>query len=237
MRSLFILLLFINVSYLIWGVAFSEKNNMPETVPQPQDKQTLTLLSEQPKDLVASPNKQSLSKNSKAPKSSEDKQRLSIECYSLGPMLDEKQSKKLEKKLEQGGFKPKHKAITGTEPKSYWVYFPAEKTIEDAKAVANQLQIANVEDHFIVRKGKYVNAISLGLYNSYDRAKIRVRGLKKIGFNAKIKTRYKEVTRHWLDFQETSAKRLKNSAWEKIEKDNPLQKIARPCTEPLPQAG
>ena len=235
MRSLFILLLLINLSYLIWGVAFSEKNNMPETVQQPLGKQTLTLLSEQPNDLVANSNKQSLSKISKTPKSSKGKKSPSIDCYSLGPMLDEKQSKKLEQKLKQGGFKPKHKAITGTEPKSYWVYFPAEKTIDDARAVANQLQIANVDDYFVIRKGTYINAISLGLYNSYNRAKIRVRALKKLGFNAKIKTRYKQVTRHWLDFQETSAKRLKNSVWDKIEKDNLLQKIARPCADPLPK--
>ena len=61
-------------------------------------------------------------------------------CYSLGPILDEKNSKKLEQKLKQSGFNPKHKAITDKEPKSYWVYFPAEKSIEDARAVVNQLQ-------------------------------------------------------------------------------------------------
>ncbi len=234
MRSLFILLLLMNLSYLIWGVAFSEKNNIPATAQQLQGKQTITLLSEQPNDLVANPNKQSISKSSKLPKSLEDDKSLSIYCYSLGPMLDEEQSKKLEQKLKQGGFKPKHKAITGTEPKSYWVYFPAEKTIDDARAVANQLQIANVDDYFIILKGEHINAISLGLYNSYDRAKFRVRRLKKLGFNAKIKTRYKQVTRHWLDFQETSAKRLENSVWDKIEIDNPLQKITRPCVDPLP---
>ena len=68
MRSLFILLLLINLSYLIWGVAFSEKNNISATVQQPLGKQTLTLLSEQPNDLVANSNKQSLSKISKVPK-------------------------------------------------------------------------------------------------------------------------------------------------------------------------
>ena len=153
----------------------------------------------------------------------------------VGPILDEKNSKKLEQKLKQNGFKPQHKAITDKEPKSYWVYFPAEKSLEDAKAVVNQLQIANVDDYFIIRKGKYTNAISLGLYNGYSRAKIRIRALKKLGFNPKVQTRYRQVTRHWLDFQETDQKRLKTSVWENIEKDNPLQKLARPCADPAPK--
>ena len=116
------------------------------------------------------------------------------------------------------------------------MYFPAEKTLEDAKAVENQLKIANVEDYFIIRKGKYTNAISLGLYHEYSRANLRVRVLKKLGFNPKFQTRYKQVTRHWLDFQETDTKSLRTSVWDKIEKDNPLQKLARPCTDPLPKA-
>ena len=77
--------------------------------------------------------------------------------------MDEKDSKKLEQKLKQVGFKPKHKAITDKEPMSYWVYFPKEKTLEAAKAVVSQLQAAKVSDYQIIRKGKFNNAISLGL--------------------------------------------------------------------------
>lgn len=241
MRSLFILLLVVNLSYLVWGVAFSGKHTAPVIVQQPQGMKTLTLLSEQPGDTVESANKQSSQEVPKEAKlNAKEGKKLSPSmapaktCYSLGPILDEKNSKKLEQKLKQNGFKPKHKAITDKEPKSYWVYFPAEKSLEDAKAVENQLKIANADDYFIIRKGKYTNAISLGLYNGYSRAKIRVGRLKKLGFNPKVQTRYKEVTRHWLDFQETDQRRLKTSIWEKIEKDNPLQKLARPCTGLLP---
>jgi len=46
MRSLFILLLIVNLSYLIWGVAFSGKSDSLPVVEQPKGKQVLTLLSE-----------------------------------------------------------------------------------------------------------------------------------------------------------------------------------------------
>jgi len=52
MRSLFILLVVLNIGYLIWGMAFSEKNlaEAPQTLTQ--GLQTLTLLSEKPEDGV-----------------------------------------------------------------------------------------------------------------------------------------------------------------------------------------
>jgi len=237
MRSLFILLLVVNLSYLIWGVAFSGKNEFTPVVEQPQGKQALTLLSERYDNQAANNPTLAQIDTGNGSKTKTDKvlspsMAPANTCYSLGPILDEKDSKKLEQKLKQVGFKPKHKSITGKEPKSYWVYFPPEKSLEDARAVVNQLQVANVSDYQIIRKGKFTNAISLGLYNGYSRAKIRVRNLKKLGFNAKVQTRYKEVTRHWLDFQETDQKRLQTSIWEKIQKDNPLQKLARPCVDP-----
>ena len=246
MRSLFILLLVVNLSYLIWGVAFSEKSTTPDVVPPQQGTQTLMLLSEQLKynandgNEQVSTGKENIAKLNTLNGGEEQNMSPSIgpakTCYSLGPILDEKDKKSLEQKLKQNGFKAKHKAITDKEPKSYWVYLPAEKSLEDAKAVVGQLQVAKLKDYQIIRKGKFTNAISLGLYNGYSRAKIRVGRLKKLGFNPKIQTRYKQVTRHWLDFQETDAKRLNTSVWEKIQKDNPLQKLARPCVEFEPKA-
>lgn len=242
MRSLFMLLLVVNLSYLIWGVAFSEKSTMPEVAPQLQGMQSLMLLSEQLKYDANEDSQQAPSKkenfaklNTKQEKNMSPSIGPAKTCYSLGPILDEKDKKSLEQKLKENGFNTKHKAITDKEPKSYWVYFPAEKTLDDARAVVSQLKVARVKDYQIIRKGKFTNAISLGLYNGYSRAKIRVSRLKKLGFNPKVQTRYKQVTRHWLDFQETDAKRLKTSVWEEIQKDNPLQKLARPCVELTPK--
>ncbi len=238
MRSLFMLLLVINLSYLIWGVAFSDKSAVPEVVSQPQGKQSLMLLSEQlkynPNEVSeqASVKKENIAKvNTFEDKNMSPSIGPAKTCYSLGPILEEQDKVKLEKSLLKNGFKSNHKAITDKEPKSYWVYFPAEKTLTDARAVVDQLKAAKVRDYQIIRKGKFTNAISLGLYNGYSRAKIRVRNLKKLGFNPKVQTRYKQVTRHWLDFQETDVKRLNTSIWDKIQKDNPLQKLARPCTD------
>lgn len=242
MRSLFLLLLVINFSYLVWGVAFSEKNKVVEVKPHTNVNQKLVMLNELNLDTTSSNQQQVAKANKNESENFPLDKNLSPSiapaktCYSLGPILDEKESKKLQQEMKKIGFKPKHKAITDKEPKSYWVYFPVEKSLTDARAVVNQLRDANVDDYFIIRKGKFTNAISMGLYNSYGRAKIRMRKLRNLGFNPKVQTRYREVTRHWLDFQETDAKRLNTSVWENIQKDNPLQKLARPCNSPQSQS-
>jgi hypothetical protein len=237
MRSLFILLLVINICYFVWGVAFSEKKQTSATIVQPTGVQTLTLLNEQQKEISTTKNTNDLKNSSVTIKETSKPPALSRSCFSLGPILDDKVLRKLEQELEQGGYEIKHKAITDREPKSYWVYFPPEKSLDDAKAVVNQLKIAGVKDYFIVRKGEFIHAISLGLYNGYPRAKLRVSKLKKLGFSPMIETRYHQVTRYWVDYQETSDKPLKDIVWNTLDADNPLQKIVRPCIDPLPYDG
>ncbi len=235
MRSLFILLVALNIGYLIWGMAFSEKNlaEAPQTLTQ--GLQTLTLLSEKPEDGVRREDIDLSSKRKIKITKSDSDTALSRSCYSLGPFFEDEQVKKLEEKLQKGGFSPVQKSITDKEPKSYWVYLSAAKNLQTAKVTADDLRQANVKDYFIIRKGKNANAISLGLYNSYSRAKLRRGKLTKLGFKPKMKTRYKEVTRHWLDFQDDQSKRLKDNIWKSYDKDIVLQKILRPCVGPLPE--
>lgn len=237
MRSLFILLVVINASYLIWGVAFSEKNESETPQELKQGLQVLTLLSEE-SEKIAPPKDAGLTSKVKIPKSesnSEVEVLQSRACFSLGPFLKVDQIKILETKLKKGGFNPNRKSITDKEPKSYWVYLPAAKTMGEAKITANELKAAQVKDYFIIRTGKNARAISLGLYNGYNSAKIRKRNLTKMGFKAIVKTRYKEVTRHWLDFQETQSNPLVDDVWMQDDKDIVLQKVARPCVDPLPE--
>ncbi len=218
-----------NICYLIWGVAFSEKNEpvVPQVVPA--GIQELVLLKE-----VAE--KKSPNKNVKPPKKSKTDKTQPVKCYSIGPFFEDEEIKILEEKLKKGGFYPVRKSITDKEPKSYWVYLPAAKTMEAAKQTASDLKAANVKDYFIIRTGKHAKAISLGLYNGYKRAKLRRENLNKLGFKVTVQTRYEDVTRHWLDFSETPSNKVKQKDWMQKDGGNLLQKIARPCIDPLPES-
>ena len=165
----------------------------------------------------------------------EVKKLKSRECFSIGPIVKETLVEELEAKLEKEDIDAKRKTIVGQEAKSFWVYIPAAKTMEDAKLMAEELKHAKVQDYFVIRTGKNAKAISLGLYNGYRRAKIRQQNLVGIGFEAKVKTRYKEVTHYWIDIQQEESKPLKSEIWNQEDKDIVLQKVALPCVDPLPE--
>ena len=238
MRSLFVLLLVMNVSYLIWGVAFSEKE-IRDFYDLKPGLNTLTLLTEKPEEMIPRRDTETTSnENLSTPNSESNIEGVQPRaCFSLGPFFKKDRLKTLEAKLKQAGFKVKSKPITDTEPKSYWVYLPAAKTMQDAEKAAAKLKAANAKDYFIIRAGKNVKAISLGLYNNYDRANYRKEELAELGIKAKVKTRYQKVTRHWLDYQQTQSKPLNDKVWKQSNNDIVLQKVARPCVDPLPETG
>ncbi len=242
MRSLFILLVIINVSYLLWGVVFSDEPVIDVPKQQITGKEALILLSERPGEI-----KTQVAVRAENPPTSimkddndntEDKQEqpsVSKSCFSLGPIIDDELLESIENKLEENGFKPTQKSITDTEPKSYWVYLSPSNTMEEAFDLADDLKFENIGDFFVIETGENKRAISLGLYSSFNRANRRKSQLVDLGFRAQIKTRYKEVTRYWLDIQQTSENLLEDELWQSSDKDIVLQKIARPCVDPLPE--
>ena len=250
MRSLFLLLLIINVCYLIWGVAFSEKEKQIVSSEPLQSYQSLTLLKEGLQnniDLKMENNIENETVEEKEEKQEtveiEGSQELDEEiiesrlCFSIGPFLEEEKYQIFVKDLLNGNFQPTIKSIKDTEPQSYWVFISAAETNKEAKKTAEQLKAAKVKDYFVVLKGENVNAISLGLFNSYKRAILRKENLTKSGFEVNVETRYADVIRYWVDYQEQDSTPLEDDVWKKADKDNVLQKIARPCVDPLPETG
>ena len=243
MRSLFILLFIINFCYLTWGVAFSDKNE-PIVSDEPiQSSRSITLIKESLQNDDESVKKKL--KNSLVISKIEDQQEDFEEesnektqsrlCFSIGPFLEEEKYQAFVKDLLNGNFKPTIKSIKDKEPQSYWVYIPAMKSKNEATKTASELKTENVKDYFVVLNGENINAISLGLYNSYKRAMLRKDKLTKLGFDVNVETRYSDVIRYWVDYQENDAEPLQDDIWAKNDKDNLLQKIARPCVDPLPE--
>ena len=91
MRSLFILLVVLNISYLVWGVAFSEKKESELPQQMRQGLQVLTLLSEEPERIVP-PKDVGVTSKIKMPKlgtKNKAKDMQSMTCFSLGPFFEE----------------------------------------------------------------------------------------------------------------------------------------------------
>ncbi len=237
MRSLFMLLLVINISYLIWGVAFSEKNIAQQENKLPVGLPSISMLSENLENKKIKQTNKTVVKKDSPVKKLPDVGVTAELCFSIGPFVEKKQLDKLQLRLKRRGIASKSKSITDKEPKSYWVHKPPVKTMEEAVEITKKLQAGKFSDYFIIRKGKNTRAISLGLYKSFRRAKQIKDQLKKIGVESKIETRYRDITRHWLDYQENKTTPLSDKVWKQADKDIEMQKVARPCVDPLPKNG
>ncbi len=83
--------------------------------------------------------------------------------------------------------------------KSTWVYLPPFKGKLAAHRTQQRLNQLGINDHAIVTKGQFNNAISLGLYRSPIYAKQRIEELVAKGYkNVKTQKRYKNETTYWL---------------------------------------
>lgn len=234
MRSLFMLLLVVNISYLIWGVAFSEKQESQRDNELPSGVPSISMLSENPESKLAL---HALAKKDLPTNKSTTDNLTQDQCFSIGPFVDEKKLNGLQERLMKRGIAYNAKSITDKEPKSYWVHMPPARTMADALKITEKLQAAKFNDYFVIRKGKNARAVSLGLYKSFGRAKQIKDQLKELGVESKVETRYREITRHWLDYQENKSAPLSEKVWKQADKEIVLQKVARPCEGTLPKGG
>lgn len=110
--------------------------------------------------------------------------------------------------------------------KSTWVYLPPFKGRLAAHRTQQRLNQLGINDHAIVTKGQFNNAISLGLYRSPIYAKQRIKKLVAKGYkNVKTQKRYQNETTYWLavkmsteqsQLQNTLKKRLKGPLLESV---------------------
>ena len=94
-------------------------------------------------------------------------------CYqsSLLDTLDD--ARGLQQQLVLLGIRESERKTVETKKINYWVVFPAEKDPAKLEDAVGLLQKRRVKDFFVVRTGRYENAISLGVYSTRERAEQR----------------------------------------------------------------
>lgn len=81
---------------------------------------------------------------------------------------------------------------------SYMVYYPAEKSLEQAEAVLKMLKDRGIKDLLLQRGGQDQGEISLGVFSSRERALVLKDQLQIKGIFVEIKPRYKSAARKYV---------------------------------------
>lgn len=119
-------------------------------------------------------------------------------CFSLGPFVEVSIAQTAKQRLTSAGAEVEQLEEVQRSLQGYWVYLPAAKDYSAARETAGKLKEKGIKDLYIMGKGSYQNAISLGLFRQKDASQIRLKQMQKLGFPAVLDEQYREKILHHL---------------------------------------
>lgn len=151
-------------------------------------------------------------------------------CYSLGPFIKKSQSEKAQQLLKDTGFEVNRIRLRDTSRSGYWVTLPASESRKEAKKYIVRLKKLKVTDYFLVAKGAYENAVSLGVYSQKKLARRRLDEIIRLGFVPRMETVPLPRKVYWLNWYKDSKEQPEYSVLTEIKKQHPqISKIERSC--------
>ncbi len=152
-------------------------------------------------------------------------------CYQLGPIADAVTIEGLSSNISQLGLGVVIQKERITKAKGYWVIYPPQKTFAQAKQKLNELKKVGLSDLWLFPKGKYKNAISLGLYSQRVNADAAHKLALKKGVITEVLVRYVEVDQHWLQFHSAEQPAIAKESIFALQEAYPDEKIEiKPCS-------
>lgn len=107
-------------------------------------------------------------------------------CTIIGPFASEAIVKSLVAQLKAEGIQSDVESAETKSLPDYLVYVGPERTRSEARRLMNQFQSQAI-DSYLIDKGEFENAISLGMFTRQPFAKALTAKMRKAGFDAKIR--------------------------------------------------
>ncbi|MGI9341848.1 MAG: efflux RND transporter periplasmic adaptor subunit [Gammaproteobacteria bacterium] len=123
------------------------------------------------------------------------------QCRTIGPLANESVADRLAAALEPGVAKLNRRATTATTKSSFMILSERQESITGAKALAEKMQTAGIDDLFVFGPGPKEGFVSLGLYRDESEAKNRQHVIAEQGFAAEIRERGSRSAQYWLDVE------------------------------------
>jgi len=125
------------------------------------------------------------------------------QCFTLGPIESRSAMRRIQDELERSVVQLSWHETTSTIEQGYWVYLEPFGSYDQA-AEAVELLVANgVRDYYLMPRGPYANAVSVGLYDRQSLAQARKDEIEALGLGwpVSVEMARKDEPRYWLDFE------------------------------------
>ncbi len=123
-------------------------------------------------------------------------------CVTLGPFGSNEAAINAAGLLRASGVVIEVREEPGQLRSGYWVHLPPFPSREAAETVAADLGQKGAGDLFIVAAAEQRHAISLGLFNSPERADQRAAEIGKLGYRPRIAERFRDGAVFYLEYRE-----------------------------------
>ena len=150
-------------------------------------------------------------------------------CFTIGPFRDEKEISGFNTQIKDKVKKTSVRERTEKQHWRYWVYLSSQSTRSKAVQRAADLAKKGLKDYYVIARGEYKNAVSLGHFKDKSLAENRFEKIKKMGYKPKMKAIEKEFTLYWLDYQSKDGQGLSNHVLNSFELDESIRQFNREC--------
>ncbi len=198
MRILLAALVILNIAFFAWHYAHKESGDGAKriVVANAADIPSLVLLSERGAHEVQVKKKIQVVRD----KQQDEQQNKPVICYRVGPFRNKDQLKNLAIETILPNSKFKIEEETSNQRSGYWVRWPEEMTLAEARRVMRELKGKGVTDLTITPQDNKRYAISLGIFGSRYYMELRVDEITALGYTPVVEDRYKRVIIYWLEF-------------------------------------
>ncbi len=150
-------------------------------------------------------------------------------CFTIGPFRDEKEISGFDAQIKDKVKKTSVRERTEKQHWRYWVYLSAVSTRAKAVKLASELAKKGLKDYYVIARGEFKNAVSLGHFIDKSLAENRFALIEKMGYKPKMKVIEKEFTLYWLDYQSKDDQGLTNHVLNSFELDESIRQFNREC--------
>jgi cell division protein FtsN len=137
-------------------------------------------------------------------------------CRTIGYLESRSDAEIVSVSLRALGLKPELQSETSNEQAGIWVLIPPQATRREAINITNRLERDGVTDLWRFTSGDLVHAISLGLFRNEERAEARKREIAALGYDVIVKRRYRQKSKYWLYFQESTPSADSKKGWKDL---------------------
>jgi cell division septation protein DedD len=205
-RSLFYLLVLVNLAFLAWATLVDVPIEPPPSPPI-STLPTLKLASEAPaRAPTPAPAPSDAAPAAAAPANAETPPQAAAapaavtqRCVTVGPFSDLTRAGKAAVLLRDRGFSPRQRAEAGGAWQGYWVYVGGLKSRADQTQVLQRLELSGIRDAHVMPQSEEGWRVSVGLFIDRNGAERRARAVHDLGLNAEVVERKQPAAMYWED--------------------------------------